>query len=84
LQLQDAIKLEEEWKKNTEISQLFDLLRSGKTPLGHLFDEVRKEIVAAHPIFAELLEKAAPSPYPRMQENKAKAEKKVQVSMKVL
>jgi hypothetical protein len=98
LQLQDAIKLEEEWKKNTEISQLFDLLRSGKTPLGHLFDEVRKEIVAAHPGYAGMLEKAASSPYPRMQlrteskakteknvqENKAKAEKKVQVSMKVL
>jgi hypothetical protein len=50
-----------------------------------LFDEVRKEIVAAHPGFAELLEKAAPSPYPRMQlreeskaVRKAKREKNVQ------
>jgi hypothetical protein len=94
LQMQDAIELEQAWKENTGIAQLFALLRSGQTPLGHLLDEVRKEIVAAHPGFAELLEKAAPSPYPRMQlreeskakreknvqENKEKAEKKVQVS----
>ncbi len=83
LQLQDAIKLEQAWKENTEIAQLFELLRSGKTRIGNLIDRERRKIVAAHPAFEELLEKAAPSPYTRMQlreESKAKREKKVQVS----
>jgi hypothetical protein len=99
LSLQDAIKLEQAWKENTEISQLFERLRSGsRTPkFRHLFDELRKKIVADNPGFEGMLVKA-PSPIPRMQlpeeikaktekkvqENKAKAEKKVQESMKVL
>jgi hypothetical protein len=93
LQLQDAMKLEQAWKENTEISQLFELLRTGKTRIGNLIDEERRKIVAAHPAFEELLVKA-PSRSPRnkatakaeknIQGNKAKAEMKVQESMKVL
>ncbi len=92
LQQQAIIELEQAWKE-----KLFERLRSGGTPLGHLFDAARRKIVADNPGFEGMLVKA-PSLFPRMQlpeeskaktekkvqENKAKAEKKIQESMRVL